>query len=77
MGDWLKIAIQKDVVIRSIKVGLLVGSMLVAINQGDRIFAGEWSAEILLKICMTYMVPYCVSTYACVAAIRAERSSQV
>lgn len=75
MGNWLKIAMRKDVVWRSIKVGLVVGTILVAINQADRILAGEWSAEILLKICMTYMVPFCVSTYACVSTIRAQRSS--
>ena len=73
MNDWLKVAMQKDVVRRGLKVGLVVGTVLAAINQGNRILAGEWSMEVLLKIAMTYVVPYCVSTYASVSAILAKQ----
>ena len=75
MNDWLKVATRNDVVRRGLKVGLVVGTILAVINQGNRILAGEWSMEILLKIAMTYLVPYCVSTYASVSAILAQRSS--
>ena len=76
MNDWLKTAARNDVVRRGLKVGLVVGTILTVINQGNRILAGEWSMEILLKIAMTYVVPYCVSTYASVSAILAQRSAE-
>ena len=65
-------AAQRDIVARSAKVALIVGSILVAINQGNRLLAGEWSTEIALKIFLTFVVPYCVATYAAVSALAAQ-----
>lgn len=64
----LAIALRKSTVRRSAKVALLVGTILLLINQGDRIFGGlapDW-----IKMILTYCVPYCVSTYASVSAVR-------
>jgi hypothetical protein len=69
MSDWLNIATRRDVVVRSLKVGTIVGTILTAINQGDLILAGALGAENAWKIPLTYLVPYCVSTYAGVSAI--------
>ncbi len=71
MNDWLSVAMRRDVVIRGLKVGAIVGTILVAINQGDVILAGQLDASASWKIPLTYLVPYCVSTYGGVAAIRA------
>ena len=71
MKDWLKIAIRADIVRRSRKVALLVGTILVAINYGDRILAGSIAGGDVVRMVMTYCVPYCVSTYAAVSAVRA------
>ncbi len=70
MTSWLKIAVRKDVVLRGLRVGGIVGTILVAINQGDLLLAGTVSVEALWKISLTYCVPYCVSTYASVSVIR-------
>ncbi len=70
MKSWLKTAVRKDVVLRGIKVGGVVGTILVAINQGDLLLAGNLPPESLWKILLTYCVPYCVSTHASVSAIR-------
>ncbi len=75
MKNWIETATRPDIVLRGVRVGLIVGTILVAINQGNRLLAGEWSMEIFLKILMTYLVPYCVSTYASVSAILAQQSS--
>jgi len=45
MSDWLKIALRHDVVIRSLKVGLAVGTILTAVNQGDLILAGALNGD--------------------------------
>ena len=74
MNSWLRTACRKDVVGRGLKVSLLIGTILTAINQGDLILAGELGASSAWKIPMTYLVPYLVSTYASVSAILAESS---
>ncbi len=67
---WVRTALRSDVVARSLKVSLAIGTILVAINQGDVLLAGRWLAEFWWKIPLTYLVPYCVATYAAVQAIR-------
>jgi len=64
----LAIAFERGIVVRSLKVALVVGSVLVAINQGDRILAG--GAPDWLKLVLTFCVPYCVATYGAVTARR-------
>jgi hypothetical protein len=70
MTSWLKIARRRDVVIRGLRVGAIVGTILVAINQGDLLLAGNLPLDTLWKIPLTYCVPYCVSTYVSVSTIR-------
>ena len=53
----------------AIKVALVVGTILVLINQGDVILAGGMPN--LAKAALTYCVPYCVATYGAVTAKRA------
>lgn len=69
MNSWLNLAMNKNIVWRSIKVGLVVGTVLVAINYTDRIIATTLQPFDYIKIILTYMVPYCVSTYSSVGAI--------
>ena len=74
MKTWLKLAIRRDVVRRSVKIALVVGTLLAVINHYDRILAGTWSIEMIAKIALTYLVPYSVSTVAAVGALRGESS---
>ena len=69
MKRWLSIAARRDVVISSLKVCVLVGTVLVLINYFDRILAGTLSDIDYFKILLTYCVPYCVSTYASVGVV--------
>jgi len=47
---------------RALKVGMVVGTILIAINQGDVLLNGGFPP--LWKIILTYMVPYSVSSYS-------------
>jgi hypothetical protein len=67
---WLALAARRTVVRRATVVALIVGSILVIINHGDAIVRGDFSAGRLLRIALTMGVPYCVSTYSSVAALR-------
>ena len=56
---------------RAATVALIVGTILNTINQGDALVTGrplDW-----LKLCLTFLVPYCVSTHGAVTAKLAER----
>ena len=70
------LARQKTVVKRASKIALIVGTVLAAINHGDTILSGTLTFGGLIKIIATFGVPYCVSTYSSVLAIR-ERSQLI
>ncbi|MEE9595206.1 MAG: nitrate/nitrite transporter NrtS [Acidiferrobacterales bacterium] len=70
MSDWVKTAFQKTVYVHAIKVTLVVGTILALINHGDTLLEGSFSAKTLFQIALTYLVPYGVSIYASVEAIR-------
>jgi len=44
------------------------GTILTTINQGDILLTGAVTPLVVLKICLTYMVPYSVSTVSALAA---------
>jgi hypothetical protein len=50
---------------RSFFVALIMGTILNLINQGDALF-GDAHLNII-KIILTYAVPYCVATYGAVS----------
>ena len=72
MVEWFRLARRKDILARGIKVGVIVGTLLMAINYGDVLIAGEFVPLMYWKILLTYCVPFCVSTYASVEAARAS-----
>ena len=67
--DWFEVAKRADVIKRSLKVSLFVGTILIAINHGNLLFSGAALPDLIWKIPLTYCVPYAVSTYAAVDAI--------
>jgi hypothetical protein len=73
---WLRLATSASVMRRAAVVALVVGAVLVAINHGDAIASGDVTAGRALRIVLTVMVPYCVSTYSSVSALRAHSRSR-
>ena len=63
-GFW-SAARERGVVLRALKIAAVVGTILVAINQGDAIITG--AAVTWWKVILTFMVPYGVSTYSAAA----------
>ena len=70
-GLWA-IVFAPKVMRRAAAFGVGVGAVLVAINHGDAIVAGEIDARRWLKIGLTVLVPYCVSTATSVLAAREQ-----
>lgn len=65
----LSLALSKQVVTTALNVALLVGSILALINHGEAIVHAKLSTGNIFQIVLTYLVPYCVSTYSSVRAI--------
>ena len=64
---YCEIAVSKPIVTRAFKVSLFVGTTLNLINQGDVLVHLEFAQLHLLKILLTYSVPYIVTTYTATA----------
>ena len=52
-------------------MSLLVGTFLMLINYGDTLWErGYFIEDEIIKIFLTYLIPYCVSTFSSVAAYK-------
>jgi hypothetical protein len=69
--SWLALATAPTVVRRALLMAGVVGALLISINHGDAILRGEWDRARILKMALTLLVPYGVSTYSSVGAMRA------
>jgi hypothetical protein len=71
--EWLRLASSASVVRRAAAVAAVVGTILIAINHGDALLRGDLTVGRGLRIILTVMVPYCVSTFSSVAAMQEQR----
>lgn len=49
---------------RSLWVAMVVGTILFLINQADVVMGGHLTLPVAVKIVLTYLVPFFVSTYS-------------
>jgi hypothetical protein len=63
-----------QVVKSSLKVSLIVGTVLGLINHGPEIVQMTLGMDRFAQILLTYIVPYSVSTYSAVRAIQNQSS---
>lgn len=68
---WLEIALSGAVVRRALGFFFVVGGILIAINHGDALVRGDVDGRRLVKMVLTPLVPYLVSTISSVSALRA------
>jgi len=71
--EWLHIAGTRPIVMRGLKYGLVVGSILIVINHGNAIANGTVDSTRVIQMLLTLLVPYCVSTASSVGAILDHR----
>ncbi len=75
MKEWFGIAFEASTVCRALKYAVIVGAVLITINHGDAILNGDVGRMRLLKMALTVTVPYLVSTFSSVGALRQVRRS--
>lgn len=74
MSSWFSIAARPRVFRRALAYAVVVGAILIAINHGDALLRGDIDGVRGLKMVLTPLVPFAVSTFSSVGAIRhAER----
>lgn len=61
---------------RSLIIAMLVGSTLIALNQGDVLWAGEVAPLVWLKVLVTPCVPFCVSLYGAYVMAKSAKQRQ-
>lgn len=69
---WFALAARPSVIRRGLMYALIVGTVLISINHGDALLRGDVGTGRLLKMGLTVMVPYIVSTLSSVGAIRGQ-----
>jgi hypothetical protein len=70
-----RIALSRLVVRRAARVALVVGTVLAAINHGDRLLSANLDPALFAKILISFCVPYTVSTYSSFLALRDHRQA--
>jgi hypothetical protein len=65
-----------DTVKRALGVAAVVGPILTLINQPEAVLGLDFGPWVLTKIALTFLVPYCVSSYSSVRAL-AQAASRI
>jgi hypothetical protein len=79
MSEWLGLCFTKSIVKRACISALVVGTVLILINHGDAILRGDMDTLRLIRIVLTVVVPYLVSTVSSVSttmSIKKESQSK-
>jgi hypothetical protein len=58
---------------QALRVAAIVGTLLFAINQGDVVLRGHATPLVVVKVALTYLVPFGVSTYSALGVNRLRR----
>lgn len=72
MGEttFFAIARRRDIQLRAVRVSLIVGTLLGAINHSNALLDGSFALTNAVQVVLTYLVPYGVSVFSSVSALR-------
>ena len=61
--------------LKTIRIALIVGTVIFAINQLDVVLRHKATLATYLKCAVTYLVPFCVSNYGILVATRRKEDA--
>lgn len=73
----MDIALNRTVVRRAVRYGVIVGTLLIGINHGGAILSGTVTAGRMIQMVLTVVVPYLVSTLSSVESVLAQTKRSV
>lgn len=71
--DALAICLRREHLRRTLRIAVIVGTVLTLINQADVIIGGHATALTWVKVGLNFCVPFVVSNLGLLAGKRAER----
>lgn len=74
MRSLVQVACSGKIVKNSLRIALVVGSILNLVNQGSAILAGTGISWI--HVSLNYLVPYCVASYSAAKHEMTPRGNQ-
>jgi hypothetical protein len=77
LSRWLAAAADKSILLRSVKTACVVGCILAAINHGPELLAGSLEFEKLVRILLTFLIPFSVATFAGVAGKLSQQKQRI
>jgi hypothetical protein len=69
--------LERPTLLFSIRMALIVGTLLAVINHGQAIVTGHFTSDHLLPLLLTYCVPFSVAMYSQIQGKRQRDRSQV
>jgi hypothetical protein len=60
----------RPLMVRSVKLAMVVGTILFALNQGDIVLGGNFPQALMWKIPLTYVTPFLVSLWGALASAK-------
>lgn len=69
----LQVCLHRPHLRSTVRIALLIGTILFAINHLDVVLAGRATTAVWLKGGLTYLVPFCVSNCGILVATRRPR----
>ncbi|MBM75416.1 MAG: hypothetical protein CMK59_08435 [Proteobacteria bacterium] len=66
--QYLSLATRRSIIKRGLGFSIIVGSILVIINHGDRLNSDDIAQIPIYKVLLTYLVPYVVSSLSSIQA---------
>ncbi len=66
----LRVMVYPPFLKKTIRVALIVGSVLFTINHLDEVISGRATAAVWFKGALTFLVPFCVSNIGILVATR-------
>jgi hypothetical protein len=73
MREALRIIFRREHLRSTIRIAVVVGTILTLINQADVILGGDATTTTWIKAALNYCVPFVVSNLGLLAGKRAER----
>lgn len=69
----LRVVAYRPHLVRTVRIALIVGTLLFAINQLDVVVRGQATAWVWFKTGLTFIVPFCVSNLGILVATNERR----
>jgi hypothetical protein len=66
------VVLHRPHLLKTVRIALVVGTVLFVINQLDVVLRGSATPVVWLKVALTYLVPFCVSNLGILIASRRQ-----